>query len=131
MEDTRTTRRTVDWGAVRTFRSCSRSGCPRAAVATLTYDHAASTAVLGPLVANCDPHAYDLCEEHAQSLTVPRGWQAVRLINQFPPRPIGSEDPTALSLALQDRDAAAASRLRPEGNPEPGTPYLRVVPDLT
>lgn len=87
--------------------------------------------MLGPLVANCDPHAYDLCEEHAQSLTVPRGWQAVRLINQFPPRPIGSDDPTALSLALQDQDAAAATRSKAEGTAEPGAPHLRVVPDLT
>ena len=59
-------------------RQCSRSACVRPAVATLTYDYGDSTAVLGPLSTQAEPHAYDLCEVHAERLTVPRGWQVVR-----------------------------------------------------
>ena len=43
------------------------------AVATLTYVYADSTAVVGPLATHAEPHCYDLCEEHANRLTAPRG----------------------------------------------------------
>lgn len=48
-------------------------------MATLTYSYADSTVVLGPLSAVAEPQAYDLCAQHATSLTVPRGWEVVRL----------------------------------------------------
>src|SRR6478752_6440336 len=57
------------------IRLCSRSACRNSAVATLTYVYADSTAVLGPLATYAEPHCYDLCEQHAGSLTVPRGWE--------------------------------------------------------
>jgi hypothetical protein len=60
-------------------RRCSRTACGRAAVATLTYVYADSTAVVGPLATYAEPHSYDLCEEHAGRLTAPRGWEVVRL----------------------------------------------------
>lgn len=59
--------------AVISVRHCSKPGCSRPAVATLTYDYSDSTAVVGSLSAAADPNAYDLCEHHANSLTVPRG----------------------------------------------------------
>ena len=46
---------------------------------TLTYVYRDSTAVLGPLAAYVEPHCYDLCAKHAERLTVPRGWDVVRL----------------------------------------------------
>jgi hypothetical protein len=46
---------------------------------TLTYVYRDSTAVLGPLAAYVEPHCYDLCVAHADRLTVPRGWDVVRL----------------------------------------------------
>lgn len=46
---------------------------------TLTYVYRDSTAVLGPLAAYVEPHSYDLCAKHAERLTVPRGWDVVRL----------------------------------------------------
>ena len=49
------------------------------AVYTLTYVYRDSTAVLGPLAAYVEPHCYDLCARHADRLTVPRGWDVVRL----------------------------------------------------
>ena len=63
---------------VRQSRRCSRSGCAQPAAATLTYVYAESTAVVGPLATFSEPHSYDLCEFHAQRLTVPRGWEVVR-----------------------------------------------------
>ena len=63
---------------VRQSRRCSRSGCAQPAAATLTYVYAESTAVVGPLATFSEPHSYDLCEFHAERLTVPRGWEVVR-----------------------------------------------------
>lgn len=59
-------------------RSCSRGGCRRKAVTTLTYVYADSIAVVGPLATYAEPHAYDLCEIHGERLTVPNGWQVIR-----------------------------------------------------
>jgi len=60
-------------------RNCSRPACRQVAVYTLTYVYRDSTAVLGPLAAYVEPHCYDLCARHADRLTVPRGWDVVRL----------------------------------------------------
>lgn len=59
-------------------RGCSRGGCRRRAVTTLTYVYADSIAVVGPLATFAEPHAYDLCEIHGDRLTVPNGWQVIR-----------------------------------------------------
>ncbi len=45
----------------------------------MTYVYSDSTAVLGPLALNAEPHSYDLCQLHANRLTVPRGWEVVRV----------------------------------------------------
>ena len=60
-------------------RSCSRTGCSARAVSTLTYAYADSTAVLGPLGLRAEPGSYDLCAAHSSSLSVPRGWEVIRL----------------------------------------------------
>lgn len=59
-------------------RACSRSGCRNLASKTLTYIYSDSTAVLGPLATFAEPHAYDLCEEHALRMTAPQGWNVIR-----------------------------------------------------
>ena len=59
-------------------RGCSRGGCRRRAVMTLTYIYAESVAVVGPLATFSEPHAYDLCEMHGNRLTVPNGWSVIR-----------------------------------------------------
>ncbi|HZK05393.1 MAG TPA: DUF3499 domain-containing protein [Actinomycetaceae bacterium] len=89
-------------------RLCSRNACTRGAVATLTYDYSDSTAVLGPLSTAAEPHAYDLCEHHAEALTVPRGWQVIRLATHFEPAPPSEDDLYALAEAVRE-----ASRSRP------------------
>ena len=68
------------------------------AVYTLTYVYRDSTAVLGPLAAYVEPHCYDLCARHADRLTVPRGWDVVRL-------PASSEETEA--EAADDLEALA------------------------
>lgn len=59
-------------------RLCSKVGCAREAVATLTYDYGDQMAALGPLGAANDPQAHDLCAPHADRLSVPAGWLVVR-----------------------------------------------------
>ena len=84
------------------IRQCSRSACRKSAVATLTYVYADSTAVLGPLATYAEPHCYDLCEQHAGSLTVPRGWEVLRLaMPATPPQP-GPDDLLALANAVRE-----------------------------
>ena len=63
--------------AMRT-RLCSKVGCAREAVTTLTYDYGDQMAALGPLGASGDPHAHDLCAIHTERLSVPKGWMVVR-----------------------------------------------------
>ena len=59
-------------------RLCSKVGCAREAVATLTYDYGDQMAALGPLGAANDPQAHDLCAPHADRLSVPAGWLVIR-----------------------------------------------------
>jgi hypothetical protein len=61
-----------------TGRVCSKVACERDAVATLTWVYADSMAVLGPLSIRHEPHSYDLCERHAERLSVPQGWTVIR-----------------------------------------------------
>jgi hypothetical protein len=70
------------------------------ALYTLTYVYRDSTAVLGPLAAYVEPHCYDLCASHADRLTVPLGWDVVRL-----PGPVEadvSDDLEALANAVRE-----------------------------
>ena len=48
-------------------------------MATLTFAYSDQQVVLGPLGARSDPVAYDLCLEHSQRLSAPRGWDVIRL----------------------------------------------------
>lgn len=85
-------------------RRCSRTACGRAAIATLTYVYADQTAVLGPLATYAEPHAYDLCSEHSERLSAPRGWEVLRLTSDLSPR--GPSDDDLLALANAVREAA-------------------------
>jgi hypothetical protein len=108
------------------LRRCSRTACGRAAVATLTYIYADSTAVVGPLATYAEPHSYDLCEEHAAKLTAPRGWEVVRLDVDAATVTPSSDDLEALANAV--REAARPTPQLPP--PAPGTGrrgHLRVL----
>jgi hypothetical protein len=80
-------------------------------VATLTYVYADSTAVLGPLATFAEPHTYDLCAKHADKLTVPRGWEVLRLA--LPPRQPSPDDLLALAEAV--RGTREADDVAPAG----------------
>jgi hypothetical protein len=96
---------------VTTARRCSRTACRRPAVATLTYVYGDQTAVLGPLATYAEPHAYDLCDEHSERLSAPRGWEVVRLA--LDPDALGPSTDDLLALADAVREAAR--------EPHPGT----------
>ena len=81
-------------------RRCSRTGCKKPALYTLTYVYRESTAVLGPLAAYTEPHCYDLCEAHAGRLTAPRGWDVVRLPGD--PAAEAIDDLEALANAVRE-----------------------------
>lgn len=77
--------------------------------------YADSTAVLGPLATYAEPHCYDLCARHSESLTVPRGWEVLRLAMPNTPQQPGPDDLLALADAVREaaaRPAAASSERR-------------------
>ena len=98
-------------------------------MATLTYVYADSTAVVGPLASQSEPHSYDLCTHHAHRLTAPRGWEVVRFEGEFPPAQHSTDDLTALAEAV--REAGRADRVVDETEPVPvpgRRAHLRVLP---
>ncbi|MFV2115480.1 DUF3499 domain-containing protein [Micromonospora sp. LOL_025] len=119
---------------MRSPRRCSRNGCPRQAVATLTYVYNESTAVVGPLAAFAEPHTYDLCEPHARSLTAPRGWDVVRHEGEFEPPPPTTDDLVALAEAVREAARPVAPRPPEDDQTTNSTPqtgrrgHLRVIP---
>ena len=62
---------------MQTARLCSRQTSRREATVTIHYSSAGSTATIDALSEFRDPHAYDLCDEHAARLTAPQGWHVV------------------------------------------------------
>lgn len=87
-------------------RACSRASCRRMATMTLTYIYAESTAVVGPLATYSEPHAYDLCEIHAERLTVPNGWEVIRA--QISENQSGPSNDDLMAIADAVREVAAA-----------------------
>jgi len=114
--------------AVRSPRRCSRNGCPRQPVATLTYVYAESTAVVGPLAAFAEPHSYDLCESHARGLTAPRGWDLVRHDGEFGPPPPSNDDLVALADAVREAARPMPARDEVEHAFVGRRGHLRVIP---
>lgn len=58
--------------------------------------------MLGPLSRHSEPHAYDLCREHASRMTPPRGWELLRVAGGEQV----SDDLVALADAVSPRSAA-------------------------
>lgn len=58
-------------------RTCRRPSCHRPATASLSYRYATRQVWLLDLSRTVDPSLYDLCPDHADTLTVPRGWDRV------------------------------------------------------
>lgn len=67
----------------------------------MTYVYRDSTAVLGPLALRAEPGAYDLCAPHAEGLSVPLGWEVIRLALDEGPRH-STDDLLALADAVRE-----------------------------
>ncbi|AZG48769.1 hypothetical protein D7316_05390 [Gordonia insulae] len=87
-------------------------------MATLTFVYAESTAVIGPLASSAEPHSWDLCDDHARRITVPRGWEMLRSERGFS-APV-AEDYELTALAEAVREVGGADRV----DPTPGFPDL-------
>lgn len=84
-------------------------------MATLTYVYGDQTAVLGPLATFAEPHSYDLCPEHSERLSAPRGWEVLRL----------SPDPDQGGPSGDDL-LALADAVREAARPQPAAPAAGV-----
>jgi hypothetical protein len=116
---------------VKPGRRCTRTECSRPAVATLTYAYAELTAVVGPLASFAEPHSYDLCEEHAVRLTVPRGWEVLRHVGEFPSPIPQADDLLALADAVREAARVEPGSLLVDDEPATGRRgHLRVVPTI-
>lgn len=100
-------------------RGCSKTGCNRPAVATLTYAYADRAVVLGPLATYAEPHTYDLCREHAERMTAPRGWEVVRVGGEYSEPALAPDDLLALADAV--REAGRPRTPRPGSTPRPAS----------
>lgn len=58
-------------------RQCTRTCCLKPATARLEYDYSASTVWLHDIEVGTDRTPFELCADHARSLSVPRGWELV------------------------------------------------------
>lgn len=103
------------------LRRCSKSGCTRVAVATLSYNYGEQAATLSPLQQYREPHNYDLCLEHSERLTVPRGWQVVT--EELSREPNFHEDDFS-AIADAVRDVATEESVTDE-DPKSSQPDLR------
>lgn len=56
-------------------RQCNRSACSDTSAATLGYDYGTRTAWIVDVVDVAHPATYDLCNRHADGLTIPMGWE--------------------------------------------------------
>jgi hypothetical protein len=92
-----------------------------------------STAVVGPLATFAEPHSYDLCEEHAVRLTVPRGWEVMRHDGAYPAPIPHADDLEALADAVREAARVEPSHVTEWRSDTPQTGrrgHLRVVPPM-
>lgn len=85
-----------------TQRLCTKTACSNSAAATLTFNYAESTVVLGPMSQRAEPHAHDLCVKHARQFTAPIGWEFLQLIEGL----TDDDDLLAVANAVNAEDAA-------------------------
>jgi hypothetical protein len=88
--------------------------------------------VVGPLATYAEPHSYDLCEEHAVRLTVPRGWEVLRHAGEYPAPIPHADDLEALADAVREAARIDPAQLPPADYDQPISSgrrgHLRVVP---
>ena len=100
-------------------------------MATLTYVYSDSTAVVGPLATDREPHTWDLCLGHATRITAPRGWELVRHAAPLPTNP-DEDDLVALADAVREGRVAGGPPIAgfsdPLAAPHLGAPRSGIHP---
>ena len=100
-------------------------------MATLTYVYSDSTAVVGPLATDREPHTWDLCLGHATRITAPRGWELVRHAAPLPTNP-DEDDLVALADAVREGRVAGGPPIAgfsdPLAAPHLGAPRSGIPP---
>lgn len=117
-------------------RSCSRTGCNRPAAASLSFRYETRQVWVTSLQARSGTR-YDLCAEHADTLTVPRGWHRKEERPRSPRRtpqpaapPPVEADPRVEGVAEGEAPAAGervATRTAPH---VPADRYARLLSEL-
>ena len=67
----------------------------------MTFVYSDSTVVVGPLSPSHEAGGYDLCADHAASLSAPRGWEVIRLPGEFGTLPASADALDALADAVR------------------------------
>lgn len=87
--------------------------------------------MLGPLSIHAEPHAYDLCVQHSERLSAPRGWEVLRLAHDLSNKGPSGDDLLALADAVREaaRPPAPAPEKHPADDPTRGARrgHLRVL----
>lgn len=111
------------------MRRCSKIPCGRPAQATLTYVYADSCVVVGALSHHAEPHSYDLCAQHAEGFTAPRGWDIVHLHQEYDDLPPSPDDLDALARAVREagRPKEMKEAVTKTATEPPRRGHLRVV----
>ncbi|WP_062078069.1 DUF3499 domain-containing protein [Demequina globuliformis] len=116
---------------MKSTRQCSRTSCALPAAATLTYVYEDSTVVVGQMAAQAEPHSYDLCADHAERFTAPRGWDVVHIHQDLVDPGPSPDDLDALARAVREagRPPAPVAPAPPSAPvaSEPRRGHLRVV----
>lgn len=101
----------------------------------MTYIYADSTAILGALAPFAEPHAYDLCTEHSEKLTLPNGWTVIKSETGSSESGPNSDDIMAIAdavreVALQHHAtlAQALTQAAPQGQEIGRRGHLRAIP---
>lgn len=131
------------------LRSCRRPGCGWPATASLSFRYATGQVWLQDLSPTPDPSLYDLCASHADTQTVPRGWEqvdertpgahevAIRRPLASPPAkaapvrdPVGAGHSAGHSAGRAGHSAGDAAPGRPEGGHNRYERLSRELPKL-
>ncbi|MDZ7679188.1 MAG: DUF3499 family protein [Acidimicrobiales bacterium] len=90
-------------------RVCSRPGCTEPATATFAYAPSQLAAWIGDLADDRRAIGHDLCDTHADRLSVPAGWTLTDERTQPEPRvSLSAVDPASPMLARAFRAAKAS-----------------------
>jgi len=97
----------------------------------LTYVYSDSTAVVGPLATRAEPHCYDLCSTHGKALSVPRGWEVIRIAIDAELKP-STDDLLALADAVREVGLSydVPGELPGHGAPHSATPRPAGIVEL-